>query len=106
MYNIGIIGDRASVLGFMALGFSVYEAKTAQAAGKILLELAKSEKYAILFIVEKYASEIEETIAIFKNVPVPAVVVIPGKDGNTGYGMAGIKSAVERAVGADILFKE
>ena len=37
--------------------------------------------------------------------PLPAIVTLPGRAGSTGYGMAALKTAVERAVGADILFK-
>ena len=33
----------------------------------------------------------------------PAQILIPGKEGSLGIGMANVKTAVERAVGADIL---
>ena len=106
MYKIGIIGDRDSVLGFMALGFSVHEADTPDAAADKLAELVKSGEYAVIFLVENYAALIEEETDKYKNLPLPAITVIPGRAGSTGYGMANIKSAVERAVGADILFKD
>ncbi len=106
MYKIGIIGERDSVLGFMAIGFSVHEAPDADSAREILHTLAKAGDYAIIFIVENYAEAIAEDIARYKDVPMPAVITIPGRAGATGYGMASIKSAVERAVGADIIFKE
>ena len=32
MYKIAIIGDRDSVLGYMALGFATYEAEDAETA--------------------------------------------------------------------------
>ena len=50
MYKIGIIGDRDTVLGFMALGFSVQEAADANEAGKRLSEMVKSGEYAVIFI--------------------------------------------------------
>lgn len=106
MYKIGIIGERDSVLGFMAIGFSVHEAPDAESAGDILHTLAKDGSYAIIFIVENYAEALAEDIARYKDVPMPAVITIPGRAGSTGYGVAAIKSAVERAVGADIIFKE
>ena len=106
MYKIAIIGDRESVLGFMALGFSVFEAESAAAAGEMLHRLADTGEYAVIFLVENYAAELAGDLSRYKDVPLPAVTVIPGKAGTTGYGMAAIKSAVERAVGADILFKE
>ena len=105
MYKIGIIGERDSVLGFMALGFSVHEAEDVTKAQKLLHTLVKSGEYAVIFIVENYASMMEEDIAKYKDLPLPAITVIPGVMGGSGYGMANIKTAVERAVGADILFK-
>lgn len=106
MYKMGIIGERDSVQGYMAIGFAVHEARDAEEAGRVLHRLAKSGEYAILFIVENYAMALEEDIALYKDMPLPAIITIPGRDGTTGYGMAAVKSAVERAVGADILFKD
>ncbi len=106
MYKIGIIGERDSVLGFMAIGFAVHEAPDPATARDILHTLAKDGSYAIIFIVENYAETLAEDIARYKDHPLPAVISIPGRAGSTGYGMAAVKSAVERAVGADILFKE
>lgn len=105
MYKIGIIGERDSVLGFMALGFSVHEAENSQRAGEILHEIARSEEYAIIFIVENYAKQLEDEISKYKDLPLPAIISIPGKQGNSGYGMENIRNSVIRAVGADILFK-
>ena len=104
MYKIGIIGDRDSVLGFMALGYSVHETQNTEDAAQKLHSLVKSEQYAVIFIVEDLAMQLEEDIAKYKDNPLTAITVIPGSKGSTGYGMANIKSAVERAVGADILF--
>lgn len=106
MYKIGIIGDRDSVLGFMALGFSVHEAQGSEDAAEKLHALAKSGEYGVIFVTEDLAMAMEGDIAKYKDMPLPAITVIPGGSGSTGYGMANIKSAVERAVGADILFKD
>lgn len=106
MYKIAVIGDRDSVLGYMALGFATFEAADAPEAGKILHKLAKDESYAVIFIVENYAEQLVAETAKYKDMPLPAVVSIPGRSGSSGFGMNNIRSAVERAVGADILFKE
>ena len=106
MYKIGIIGDRDSVLGFMALGYAVHEAQNARDAAATLHSLAKSEEYAVILVTEELAMAMEDDIAKYKDMPLPAVVSIPGQGGSTGFGMNNIRSAVERAVGADILFKE
>ncbi len=106
MYKICIIGDRDSVIGFMALGFSVHEAENAAVAGEKLTALAKDPENAIIFIVENYARQLEDKIAKYKDSPMPAIIPIPGKGGSTGYGMENIRRAAERAVGSDILFKD
>ena len=106
MSKICIIGDRDSVIGFMAVGFSVYEADSAKAAGDILRTLAKDEENAIIFISEKYAVEIDDIISKYKSQPIPAIIPIPSREGITGYGMESIKRASERALGANILFKD
>ena len=106
MYKIGMIGDRDAVLGFMALGFSVHEVQDTEDAVKTLHRLARSGEYAVIFLTENYAAQMKEETDRYKDMPLPAVISIPGQGGSTGFGMNSIRSAVERAVGADILFKE
>ena len=105
MYKIGIIGERSSVLCFMALGFTVCEADTPAAAAPLLHELAGTGEYAAIFITEALAAALVDDIARYKDAPLPAITVIPGAVGSAGYGMAAVRDAVIRAVGADILFK-
>ncbi len=104
MYKIGMIGDKESVLGFMSVGFTVSEAETPLEGAQALRRMA-GEGYAIVFVVEDLATQIEDEIARYKNSPMPAVIVLPGKNGTNGYGMNNVRRSVERAVGADILFK-
>lgn len=106
MYKVAVLGDRDSVLGFMALGFSVFEATEASSAEDTLHRIAKSGEYAVIFVTERLAQLLAEEIDRYKEQPLPAIISIPGREGSTGYGMNSIRSAVERAVGADILFKE
>ena len=103
MYKIGIIGDRDSTLCFMALGFTVFEASTPEQAREALHKAAASGEYAVLYLVEDLAVQLGDDIARYKDSPLPAITVIPGRSGGTGYGLAAIKAATERAVGADIL---
>ncbi len=105
MYKIGVIGDPESTMGFLSIGFSVSSVTDVAAAKKALAQMA-SENYAIIYITENFAMQLEEEISAYKNVSLPAVITIPGKDGAKGYGLANIKRSVERAVGADVLFKD
>ena len=103
MYKIGIIGSPADVLCFLPLGFSALEANDAESAATVLKNAVKANEYAVLFITEELAALIEDEISRYKDLPLPAITVIPGRAGGKGAGLANIKRAVERAVGADIL---
>ncbi|MDD4376988.1 MAG: V-type ATP synthase subunit F [Eubacteriales bacterium] len=103
MYKIGVIGDRESVLGFKAVGLDVFPCNKSDQAKDILHDIAK-ENYAIIYITEKLAKEIEEEIDKYKDSRLPAIIPIPNKDGPLGTGMDSVRKSVERAVGADILF--
>ena len=59
---------------------------------------------AIIYITEVLAKDMAEEIDKYKDSRLPAIISIPGKEGATGEGMRSVSKAVERAVGADILF--
>lgn len=101
-YKIAVLGDKSSVLGFKALGLTVFPAETAEEARVILHRIAK-EDYAVVYLTEQFASQMEADIARYKDALTPAIILVPGKEGSLGIGMRNIKQAVERAVGADIL---
>ena len=102
MYKTAVLGDRASVLGFMSVGFTVAEAGDAEEASRAPRRLV-NEDHAVIFVTEDVAELIGEEIEKYRAKPLPAIILIPGKSGSRGIGMANIKSSVERAVGADIL---
>ena len=102
MYKVAVLGERDSVLGFMALGFSVFEATDPGEAEETLRKVARSGEYAVIFVTERLAVLLSEEIGRYKDMPLPAIISIPGREGSTGYGMNSIRSAVERAVCAVI----
>ena len=102
MYKIAVMGDLDSVLGFKALGLEVCPAATAEEGRQALHRMAK-ENYAIIYMTEQLAAQMSADIARYKDALTPAIILVPGKEGSLGIGMAGVKTAVERAVGADIL---
>lgn len=105
MYKVGVIGDKDSILGFKALGFSVVPVVGRAEAEKALHDMAK-DGFAVIYITEQAAKDISGVINEFSDRRFPAIIPIPGNQGSLGIGKEGVKKSVERAVGADILFNE
>ena len=103
MYKIAVLGDRESVMGFKALGLDVHTAESLDEAQIALHTMAKSGEYAVIYMTEQFAAEMQAEVAQYKDQLIPAIILIPGKAGSLGIGMANVTLAVERAVGADIL---
>ncbi|MBR1746702.1 MAG: V-type ATP synthase subunit F [Clostridia bacterium] len=99
--KIAVIGDKDSILAFKAVGADVYPIKNTFDAADTLKKLARS--YAVIFITEEIAEEIEDVVNRYKARPYPAVIPIPGAKGTDGFGMKGISKNVEKALGTDIL---
>ena len=102
MYKIAVMGDADSILGFKALGLDVYPVESVDEAKSTIHRLAK-ESYAVVYLTEQLAVHMDEELARYKDELTPAIILIPGKEGSLGIGMANVKKSVERAVGADIL---
>lgn len=102
--KIAVIGDKDSVLALKAVGVEVFDATTAEEAQNLIKQL--SSGYAVIFIAENLAELIPETLAKAKAQTFPAIVPIPTTQNSSGFGMKGIKSDVEKAIGVDILFNK
>ncbi|MDI9419197.1 MAG: V-type ATP synthase subunit F [Firmicutes bacterium] len=105
MYKIGVIGDQDSILGFKAIGMSVFPAEGSEQAGAILEQLAR-EDYAVVYITEQIAKDLADVIDRYKDRLMPAIILIPSNQGSLGIGMRNVQKSVERAIGADILFRD
>ena len=101
-YRIAVIGDWESVMGFRALGLDASPASSPEEAREIIQKLAR-EDCAVIYLTEQLAVKLEDVIARYKDALRPAIILIPGKEGSLGVGKRSIQSAIERAVGADIL---
>lgn len=103
MYKIGVIGDKQSVAGFKAVGLDVFACQSAEEARTTLHKIARDD-YAIIYVTENICKDITDAVNEYKTSRLPAIIPIPGMDGSLGIGISTVKKAVERAVGADILF--
>jgi len=103
MYKkVGVVGDKDSVLAFKALGIDVFPVVEPEEARKTIDKLAK-DNYAVIFVTEQVAKDIEETIQRYNRETLPAVILIPSNQGTLNIGMQRISDNVEKAVGVNIL---
>ncbi|WP_422447976.1 V-type ATP synthase subunit F [Thermoanaerobacterium sp. DL9XJH110] len=103
-YKIGVIGDRDTVLAFKSLGVDIFPVIDDSEAANTLMKLAR-ENYAVIFITEQAAQNIQDKIALFRDKMVPAITLIPSNRGTLGIGIAEVKKSVEKAIGVDIIFE-
>lgn len=104
MYNIAVIGDRQSVIGFKALGLDVHPVEREDHAIEVFKNLARDEQTAIIYLTERLHAALATEIEKYKESMKPAVILIPDKNGSLGLGQTALQKAVEQAVGgADIL---
>lgn len=100
--KIGVVGDKDSVLAFKALGIDVFPVVESDEARKTIDRLAMNN-YAVIFVTEQVAQNIEETIERYNRETLPAVILIPSNQGTLNIGMQRISDNVEKAVGVNIL---
>lgn len=102
MSKTAVMGEKESVQAFGALGMSTFFAKNKEEAKKTLSKLVKSD-FAVIYVTEKTAEYIEEETEELRFKPTPAIILIPGINGNTNKGMEQMNISVKKAVGSDIL---
>ena len=103
MYKIAVIGEYDSIYGFAALGLDIFPVSEPEEAKSKFQQLAGGT-YAVIYITEALAAQLEQEIEKYREEILPAIIQIPGVFGNTGAGILEVKKSVEKAVGSDILF--
>ena len=100
--KLAIVGDGDSILVFKAAGVATFPADSEASAKDIIRKIAG--KYSVIFVTEEFARPLSDFLKRFDEEPYPVILSIPSKSGSTGYGTEMLKSAMERALGVDILF--
>jgi len=96
-----IVGNGDEIMVFKAAGVDTYPAENEKKARDVLRKIAK--EYQIIFLTEDLARPLTDFLKRFDEEPYPIVLSIPS--GNSeGYGMEVLKTAMEKALGVDILF--
>lgn len=101
LYKAAVVGDKESISGFAALGLETVAVES-ENAGKEIDRLANTG-YAVIYLTENMAEAARTQLEHYRNMSIPAVILIPGLNGNTGEGVNDVHRSVEKAVGSDIL---
>lgn len=105
MSKVAIVGKKDVYLGFKALGLTVRDARTPEAAERAILDLV-SQGFSVVFVSESLASGLSAVLDRFSKQSTPAIVMIPDNTGSLGIARERIRKLVERAVGIDILSRK
>ena len=66
MYKVGVVGDKDSIMGFLALGIDIFPAYDSDEIKKSIHKLVEDE-YAIIYITEQASLLAKESIAKYKD---------------------------------------
>lgn len=103
--KLAVVGDKNSIFAFKAVGVEVFGADTEAEAKERIKFLAK-ENYKVIFVSEDLAEKLEEFLNRYRTATYPAIIPIPKGGVSNGYGMESLRRDMEKAIGADILFKD
>lgn len=102
--RIAIIGDGDSIMVFKAAGVDAFPASDEKKAREVLRKVAG--EYQIIFLTDELARPLSDFLKRFDEEPYPVVLPVPSGKGSSEYGAELLRSAMERALGVDILSKK
>ena len=98
--KIAFVGDGDSIMVFKAAGVATFPADE-KSAREVLRKVAT--EYEIIFLTEELARILGDFLKRFDEAPYPVILPVPSGKGSSGYGEELLRSAMERALGVDIL---
>ena len=99
--RMAIVGDGDSIMVFKAAGIAAFPVSDEKKARDVLRKVAG--EYQIIFLTEELARPLADFLKRFDEEAYPVVLPIPSNKGEGGCGEELLKSAMERALGVDIL---
>lgn len=97
--KMAIIGSGDNILAFKAGGVDAFTVSSPEKARETLRKLAK--EYAVIFITDSFCRELSAYLKRFNETAYPIIIPVP--DGEGDLGMELLRSAMESALGVDIL---
>ena len=99
--KMAIVGDGDSIMVFKAAGVATFPAADEKKARETLRTIAG--EYQVIFLTEELARALGDFLKRFDEEPYPVILPVPSSKESTGYGEEVLRSAMERALGVDIL---
>jgi V/A-type H+-transporting ATPase subunit F len=103
-HEVAIIADKETGMAFKSIGIQPLCAESREEAESLLRKV--SEEFKIIFVTEDLAQHLIGVITEYASQTLPIIIEIPSFRGSLGLGREKMKRITERAVGADILFRE
>ncbi|NLM76545.1 MAG: V-type ATP synthase subunit F [Ruminococcaceae bacterium] len=101
MYQVAVVGDHDSIMGYRALGMTVVAVDNAADAMPHIERLV-DDHYAVIFLTEAVAEANTAYLKQLRERRLPAVIPIPSLHGSSGFGLKQVRDSVRRAVGIDL----
>jgi len=103
--KIAAFGESDIMLIFKAIGAAVYPVETTTSIEDAEANLKKiiKEGYGIIFMTETLAAKLDSIIKHYSNMMTPSIVVIPGLGKRNNYAVTQLRTAIIKAVGADVM---
>jgi len=103
--KIAAFGESDIMLIFKAIGADVFTVsdRTSTDMAEARLKQLVSEGYGIIFMTETVAARLDAMIKYYSNRTVPSIVVIPGPGKRNNYAVNQLRTAIIKAVGADVM---
>lgn len=101
--KMAIVGKAETIMVFKAAGVDAYPVSDEKSAREAVRNAARS--HAVVFLTEEYAEPLKDFLKRFDEEAYPVILPVPSGT-ESGYGEAFLKSAMERALGVDILFQK
>lgn len=103
--KIAAFGEKDIMLIFKAIGADVYPVDVSSGIEDAESKLKKivREGYGIIFMTETVAAKLDSIIKYYANLMTPSIVVIPGLGKRNNYAVNQLRTAIIKAVGADVM---
>lgn len=103
--HLAVIGDRATVQAFGALGVEAVAVDDAEGARQAVAQRLNA-RYGALFVTEPVWDAAAEHIAAAADEPIPAITVIPHAGGEGGAGEERLRRIIVKAVGSELVARD